>query len=313
MHIDKHKFEPADDDLFTGMPEGLRQEMRSFYADAIYSNSIPRDDYRELLWLCHVFLGGSLEGMSCFRVPGAMHQARWMAKAIYSLKIFLFRGQMKLTTHEVAGMKTISLFVSLVYGRYWHESPIPERAPLNDFNLLALLHKYPVRSVRTAAIDAFQRHLWFFSEQLVALSLFDDRVNDDIKAAMVRNFSRPPNQPTLKRLNAKLFDHHKPLQDYVTSKSLTIFDLLSMHGQEEAKQFLSKPTAEWPADPAFQALKIKAKNLRIVNDCAERGIALITSYNAALTKDESQKQYLLQLVASHRKKFPVPTKKALNV
>jgi len=52
---------------------------------------------------------------------------------------------------------------------------------------------------------------------------------------------------------------------------------------------------------------MKVKQLRVVNDCAERGIALISTYNAALTKDESQKQYLLQLVATHRKKFPVTT------
>jgi len=144
------------------------------------------------------------------------------------------------------------------------------------------------------------------------LSLFDDRVNDTTKAAMVQNFSRPANQPTAKRLNAKFFDHHTPLEEYVTSKSLTMFDLLSMNGQEEARQFLLKPPADWPIDPAFQMLSAKAKQLRVVNDCAERGIALITSYNAALTKDESQKQYLLRLVAGHRKTFPVPTKKNLN-
>ena len=115
MYIDKHKFEPADDDLFTGMPDGLVQEMRSFYADAIHSKAIPQDDYRELVWLCHVVLGGSFDGMSGFRAPGAIHQARWMAKAIYSLKIFLFRGQTKLTNHEVVGFKTLSVFVALVY------------------------------------------------------------------------------------------------------------------------------------------------------------------------------------------------------
>ena len=65
-------------------------------------------------------------------------------------------------------------------------------------------------------------------------------------------------------------------------------------------------------DLAFQALRAKAKHLRVVNDCAEHGIALMTSYNSTLTKDESQKQYLLQLVASHRMKFPVPTKKTLE-
>jgi len=314
LHIDKNKFEPADEeDLFTGMPDGLVQEMRSFYADAIYSKASPRDDYRELLQLCHVLLGGSFDGTSgFFRAPGALHQARWMAKAIYSLKMFLFRGQMKLTPREAAGLKTISVFVALVYARFWHEAPIAERAPLNDLNLLALLQEYPIQSVRMAAIDAFQRHLWYFSEQLVCLSLFDDRVTEEIKAAMVRNFSRPANQPTLKRLNTKFFDHRTPLQDYVTSKSLTMFDILSLTGQEEAKQFLSKPPADWPTDHAFQALRARVKHLKVVNDCAERGIALITSYNAELTKDESQKQYLPQLVASHRKKFPVPTKTNLN-
>jgi hypothetical protein len=129
---------------------------------------------------------------------------------------------------------------------------------------------------------------------------------------MVQNLSRPANQPTVKRLNAKFFFHQTPREDYITSKSLSVFDILSMNGQEEAIQFLSKPPADWPMDPAFQALSAKAKQLRVVNDCAERGIALITSYNASLTKDESQKQYLLQLVAGHRKKFPVPTKKTLN-
>jgi len=76
MYIDKDKFETANDDLFTGMPEGLCQEMRSFYADSIYSKVIPQDNYRELPWLCHVFLGGSLNGMSDLHAPGAMHQAR---------------------------------------------------------------------------------------------------------------------------------------------------------------------------------------------------------------------------------------------
>jgi len=184
-----------------------------------------------------------------------------MAKAIYSLKMFLLRGLIKLITNEAAGLTTISLFVSLVYARFWLEVPIAVRAPQNDFNLLALLHVYPVPSVIMAAIDAFHRHLWYFSEQLVPLSLFDDRLDDDIKAAMVRNCIRPPNQPTLKRLNAKFFDHQTPLQNYVTSKSLTMFDILSINVQEEAKQFLSKTPTDWPADSVFQTLKIKAKNL----------------------------------------------------
>ena len=40
-----------------------------------------------------------------------------------------------------------------------------------------------------------------------------------------------------------------------------------------------------------------------VNNFAERGVALIQDYNQILTKDEQQRQYLLQVVELHRRKF----------
>src|SRR6218665_2406447 len=52
-----------------------------------------RDDYRELLELTTMFFGGiSPRGMH-FRYPGAVHCVRWMARAIYSIKMVLFRSQ----------------------------------------------------------------------------------------------------------------------------------------------------------------------------------------------------------------------------
>jgi hypothetical protein len=176
-YIDKTNFESAGDDLFLGMPGGLRQELTVFYAEATKSKS-PREDYRELLQLCYVFLGGTSHGETCLRAPGVMHNARWMAKAIYSLKMYLFRSQIKLTASESVGLTSVALFVSLVYARYWHEAPLAERAPFNDRNLLILLHDYPVPVVREAALNAFYRHLWYFSEHLVTLALFDECVSN---------------------------------------------------------------------------------------------------------------------------------------
>lgn len=51
-----------------------------------------REDYREFLELTVIFLGGiPVRGIS-FRIPGAIHHARWMSKAIYTLKkMFIFR------------------------------------------------------------------------------------------------------------------------------------------------------------------------------------------------------------------------------
>jgi len=41
-----------------------------------------------------------------------------MAKAIYSLKMVLFKGQLTLTTRELKGLTELALFVAPVYGRF---------------------------------------------------------------------------------------------------------------------------------------------------------------------------------------------------
>jgi hypothetical protein len=50
--------------------------------------------------------------------------------------------------------------------------------------------------------------------------------------------------------------------------------------------------------------------VKVVNDLAERAVALIQEFNSSLTRNEEQKQYLLQVVEDHRSKFSAPTKSA---
>ena len=44
-------------------------------------------------------------------------------------------------------------------------------------------------------------------------------------------------------------------------------------------------------------------NLACVNDSAEHGVALIKNFNSVLTKNEEQKQFLLQVVEKHCRDF----------
>lgn len=67
--------------------------------------------------------------------------------------------------------------------------------------------------------------------------------------------------------------------------------------------FLDQPVDAWSDTESFKKAADLVKNLSCVNDCAERGIALIQSFNATITHDETQKQYLLQVVEKHRKDF----------
>lgn len=52
-------------------------------------DKMPRDDYKELLELSLLFLGSSKN--IPFKKPDGFSNARWMAKAIYTLKMFLLR------------------------------------------------------------------------------------------------------------------------------------------------------------------------------------------------------------------------------
>lgn len=105
--IDVTMFHPVDNVAFNGITEKLREDMQVYYGEAM-KTSTPRADYKELLQLCYIFLGGTLVETPHFRAPGAMHNARWMARAIYCLKIFLFKDQVKLTSSEQSGLENFA-------------------------------------------------------------------------------------------------------------------------------------------------------------------------------------------------------------
>jgi hypothetical protein len=55
-----------------------------------------------------------------------------MAKAIYSLKVYLFREQFKLTKKEEKGIREICVFTVRVYVKFWFQAASACRAPRND-------------------------------------------------------------------------------------------------------------------------------------------------------------------------------------
>ena len=71
-----------------------------------------------------------------------------------------------------------------------------------------------------------------------------------------------------------------------------------------ALDWLKKDPNLWSQDSVFEATRQTVSRLSVVNDRAERGVALIQEYNQILTKDEGQKQALLQVVFVHIKQFP---------
>lgn len=69
--------------------------------------------------------------------------------------------------------------------------------------------------------------------------------------------------------------------------------------------FMELPPEQWEDDEGFQEGRRKMKKLKVVNDGAERGVAMITTFNDSLTKDEETEQALLQVVEHHRRLHPL--------
>ena len=97
-------------------------------------------------------------------------------------------------------------------------------------------------------------------------------------------------------------------QEMATSRTANLFSRLDMDSS-----FLSKPPAQWNEDESYQMAKRRVQHLRVVNDTAERDVKLFEDYNAVLTRDEEEKQFLLQVVEANRKAVPSEGTKKLSL
>ena len=95
-----------------------------------------------------------------------------------------------------------------------------------------------------------------------------------------------------------LFSHPSTegLNEFVTKSSLRLFRILEL-----PDAFLEDDPSKWINHADYTRSQAICKSMKVVNDLAERGVALILHFNASITRDEEQKQYLLQVVKNHRR------------
>src|SRR6218665_2101750 len=281
----------------------MMTEAVDFAVSCLQKESQPRDDYRELLELSLIHMGHIPPRGIHLVAPGAMHRARWMAKATYSLKLFLFRSQFRMTDRETNMVRSFNIFICFVYIQSWFTASHTIQAPLNDLKCFERLELYKSinSTVANVAIKALCRHTWYLSEELIAFSFFDDRICAATKAEMVQamktnvGVENHPKRPQIKENNIASL---KPVK-FVTQNTMKFFEIIGI-----ASDWLKNDPNLWSQDSVFEATRQIVSGLSFVNDRSERGVALIQEYNQILTKDEGQKQALLQVVSEHRKQFP---------
>jgi len=80
-----------------------------------------------------------------------------MAKAIYSLKMYLFRNQAKLDSEVIAKLLDVCHFIVQCYIEAWFDAPYAPSAPRSDLELIRRLDGFS--SVNVAIATAAQSSL----------------------------------------------------------------------------------------------------------------------------------------------------------
>ena len=163
-----------------------------------------RCDYRELVELSHLCISGKPSQGFCFYRPGACHKARWMDKIIYAIKMVLFADKIKnelgkgavFAAGQLAKIQRFVHFCILIYVPWWMACPVASAAPRNDMLLWNSCKQYMKVDIvcAIAATKALSRHLWYLTEELVLLSLFDDEVTQHEKEQITSKLKLQPRE-----------------------------------------------------------------------------------------------------------------------
>lgn len=164
--------------------------------------------------------------------------------------------------------------------------------------------------ISDVVLDVISRHLWYLSEELAPLSFFDDSVPIKVKEKMISAFTKKKGR----KENLKKFEVQaksvrqlakRSIDKFITKNSSHFFSCLGIDSD-----FLKEHPSTWSHNEAYKKGLEIVKNLRVTNDHAERGVALIQKY-ISMTKQEDQLQYLLHIVERNRKELPKVSKSSL--
>lgn len=313
--INQNEFEAGiSDPIIKAKLSHVVSDIAEFCKDQLKIKSV-RHDYEEFLQLCLVFVGDRSRSFP-FRAPGAMSNARWMSKALYCLKMFMFKSQFHLTAREENAMRDFLVFVIRFYVKAWFTCTKAVEAPYNDMTFLKGICDYETvdKILSVAVSKTFSNHLWYMSSECIAFSLFDSNVPIAQKNEMAKFLSSCSVDDEIEKNNRLKISvsqlswfREQELSDFVTPHALSLFDRFKL-----SRRFLKKDASSWEHDKEYLKAKSVLKSLTVVNDSAERGVKLIEDYNKHLTKDEEDLQFLLQAVSQYRKQFPSYAKKDLQ-
>ena len=244
------------------------------------------------------FIGGGPHDRQsiAFRKPGDLHRVRWMARAIYDLKMWIFLLQFsqhrlqrpstsRVARSDVLGkLRDFCIFLAKHYVRAWFLARSAVSAPRHDIAISKALEEEDNTIIRMAETKTLTRHLWYLFEVTVGIAFFDEELSLQENESFVANMTDP-----------KIFlqDSKSPdgIDDMIVASFSTknikrFFELLDIE-----TRFFDEDPANWKDNPSYQAGLKRVEELCVTNDAAERGVALVLEFTrSGRTKAEDQLQ-----------------------
>nr|XP_047142900.1 uncharacterized protein LOC124817136 [Hydra vulgaris] len=304
--VEKFKRFP-EQDLFVGSDLcKLYLKSKKFVTKALEHEIFPRNDYRHLVEYLAYYMNVKSEKLNNFHIyqPGACHNARFMAYAIYFLMLDMTSTVVEYLTPEKKHMVSrVAFIVVIYYGPAFLNSGKSEHAVLNDFNAFKIAETIKTEwdyEVGNSLQNSMSNHTWYLSPKVVVLSLGDPYMKADAKRLIIQKLFKFP-IPKLSEISvtapsAVNVTNDSQLEDLITKESWLFF-ILTGH---------TESVREWHTSSDFLALDSYKNfaqlvcNFSVTNDCAERNISLIENFVHSF-HNEDQRQSILLVVREHRK------------
>lgn len=148
--------------------------------------------------------------------------------------------------------------------------------------------------------DSISRHLWYLTEELIVLSLFDKELDYQSRANIATkllSYPRPefftpkkPSFPSLDHLNSSI-------ENFVGARSWLLFHLLDIE-----PCWLNLPSEYWDQNIQYQKIEGIVRGISVTNDTAERAVKKFTDY-ANSANDGGQRGKIVEVVSWHHGKM----------
>jgi len=142
----------------------------------------------------------------------------------------------------------MNIFLARVYVKFWFLAPKAHTAANNDLFLLQQLHVYPQHDIASATLRRIAGQLWYLSEDLILLSLFDLDVDVSTKRAML-NASKKNEGDELDLSAASL---KKAVVDLSIAQQMTLVDFVSKRSRDV---FYKTRCAKWISRRRFRRVE----------------------------------------------------------